>query len=123
MEQSLAVTLWRLAGLLALVFANGFFVAAEFSIVTVRKTRIDQLIAEGHSGARIVRRAISAPDRYIAATQLGITMASLGLGWRGEPPLASLVEPSVAFLPAHLATATAHSIAVTIAFAIITAVE
>src|ERR1700719_1746134 len=115
MEHSLAGILWRLAGLVALVCANGFFVAAEFSIVTVRKTRIDQLIAEGHSGARIVRRAISAPDRYIAATQLGITMASLGLGW--------LFEPSVAFLPAHLATATAHSIAVTIAFAIITAVE
>ena len=80
MEQSLAATLWRLAGLLALVFANGFFVAAEFSIVTVRKTRIDQLITEGHRGARSVRRAISAPDRYIAATQLGITMVSLALG-------------------------------------------
>ena len=49
---------WRLAGLAALVFANGFFVAAEFAIVTVRKTRIDQLVAEGHRGARAVRRAI-----------------------------------------------------------------
>jgi magnesium and cobalt exporter, CNNM family len=123
MDQTLAATMWRLAGLLALVCANGFFVAAEFSIVTVRKTRIDQLIAEGHTGARIVRRAITAPDRYIAATQLGITMASLGLGWLAEPALASLVEPPLAFLPAHLATATAHSIAVAIAFAIITAVE
>jgi magnesium and cobalt exporter, CNNM family len=123
MEQSLAATLWRLAGLVALVCANGFFVAAEFSIVTVRKTRIDQLIAEGHRGARIVRRAVSAPDRYIAATQLGITMASLGLGWMAEPALASLVEPSLAFLPAHIAVATAHSIAVAIAFAVITAVE
>ena len=103
--------------------ANGFFVAAEFSIVTVRKTRIDQLIAEGHRGARAVRRAVSAPDRYIAATQLGITMASLGLGWMAEPALASLFEPALAFLPAHLAAATAHSIAVAIAFAIITAVE
>ena len=103
MEYSLAGTLWRLAGLLALVFANGFFVAAEFSIVTVRKTRIDQLIAEGHRGARAVRRAVSAPDRYIAATQLGITMASLGLGWIGEPALASLIEPAFDFLPAHLA--------------------
>ena len=84
----------------ALVFANGFFVAAEFSIVTVRKTRIDQLIAEGHRGARAVRRAVTDPDRYIAATQLGITMASLGLGWIGEPALASLIEPALAFLPA-----------------------
>src|SRR3990172_4050858 len=98
MEHSLAGILWRLAGVLALVFANGFFVAAEFSIVTVRKTRVDQLIAEGHRGARAVRRAVSAPARYIAATQLGITMASLGLGWIGEPMLAALLQPTVAFL-------------------------
>src|SRR5258705_5078030 len=104
MEHSLAATLWRLAGLFALVFANGFFVAAEFSIVTVRKTRIDQLIAEGHRGARSVRRAVTAPDRYIAATQLGITMASLGLGWLAEPALATIIEPGLAFVPAHLAT-------------------
>jgi CBS domain containing-hemolysin-like protein len=123
MEHSLAATLWRLVGLFALVCANGFFVAAEFSIVTVRKTRIDQMIAEGHRGARAVRRAISAPDRYIAATQLGITMASLALGWMAEPALASIFEPALSFLPAHLAAATAHSIAVTIAFAIITAAE
>jgi magnesium and cobalt exporter, CNNM family len=116
-------TFWRLLGLLALVFANGFFVAAEFSIVTVRKTRIDQMIAEGHRGARAVRRAVSAPDRYIAATQLGITMASLGLGWMAEPALATLIEPTFEFLPPHLAAATAHSIAVALAFLIITALE
>src|SRR5436190_12490553 len=123
MERALAATLWRLAGLLALVFATGFFVAAEFSIVTVRKTRIDQLIAEGHRGARAVRRAVSAPDRYIAATQLGITMASLGLGWMAEPALASLIEPTFDFLPAHLAVTTTHSIAVALAFLIITALQ
>jgi CBS domain containing-hemolysin-like protein len=123
MEYSLAATLWRLAALLALVFANGLFVAAEFSIVTVRKTRIDQLIAEGHRGARAVRRAVSAPDRYIAATQLGITMASLGLGWMAEPAIATLIEPTFGFLPARLAVATTHSISVAIAFLIITALE
>src|SRR5437868_15363091 len=117
------VVMWRLAGLLALVLANGLFVAAEFSIVTVRKTRIDQLIAEGHRGAQAVRRAVSAPDRYIAATQLGITMASLGLGWIGEPALASFLQPSLRFLPSHLAEATAHSIAVAIAFAAVTALH
>ena len=101
MDYSLADIVWRLGGVLALVLANGFFVAAEFSIVTVRKTRIDQLIAEGHRGARAVRRAVTEPDSYIAATQLGITMASLGLGWIGEPALASLIEPAFAFLPAH----------------------
>jgi len=123
MEHSLAATLWRIAGLFALVCANGFFVAAEFSIVTVRKTRIDQMIAEGHRSARAVRRAVSAPDRYIAATQLGITMASLGLGWLAEPALASLFEPALSFLPAHVAAPTAHSIAIAMAFAIITAAE
>ena len=123
MEHSLAATLWRLVSLFALVCANGFFVAAEFSIVTVRKTRIDQMIAEGHRGAKAVRRAVTAPDRYIAATQLGITMASLGLGWLAEPALASIFEPALSFLPAHLAFATAHSIAVAIAFAVITAAE
>ena len=122
-EFSIAAILWRLAGLLALVFANGFFVSAEFSIVTVRKTRIDQLIAEGHTRARAVRRAITSPDRYIAATQLGITMTSLGLGWLGEPALANLIQPPLRFLPAHLAEATAHTVAVTIAFVVITAVH
>src|SRR6516165_6036842 len=115
--------IWRLAGLAALVCANGVFVAAEFSIVAVRKTRIDQLIAEGHRSARAVRRAITAPDRYIAATQLGITMASLGLGWLAEPALATIFQPALAFLPPHLAEPTAHSIAIALAFAIITAAE
>ena|SRR5207249_7586125 len=94
MEVSLAGVLWRLAGVLALIFTNGFFVASEFSIVTVRKTRIDQLVAEGHRGARAVRHAVTQPDRYIAATQLGITMASLGLGWIGEPALATIIQPA-----------------------------
>src|SRR6476660_7493468 len=115
--------MWRLVGLLALVCANGFFVAAEFSIVTVRKTRVDQLIAEGHLGARAVRRAVSNPEPYIAATQLGITMASIALGWIGEPSLADLVQPAFAFLPLQIAVATAHSIAVAIAFAIVTALH
>jgi CBS domain containing-hemolysin-like protein len=123
MEHTLGATLWRLAALMALVFANGFFVAAEFAIVTVRKTRIDQLIAEGHRGARAVRRAVSDPDSYIAATQLGITMASLGLGWIGEPALASLIQPSLTSLPLRAAEATAHSISIAVAFAIVTALH
>jgi CBS domain containing-hemolysin-like protein len=115
--------IWRLAAVLALVLANGFFVAAEFSIVTVRKTRIDQLIAEGHRGARAVRRAVSNPDPFIAATQLGITMASIGLGWIGEPALAAMIQPAIGFLPVAIADATAHTIAVAIAFAIVTALH
>jgi CBS domain containing-hemolysin-like protein len=114
---------WPLAALGALVLANALFVAAEFAIVTVRKTRVDQLIAEGHHGARAVRRAVSAPDRYIAATQLGITMASLGLGWAGEPALASLIEPQFAFLPVSIAATTSHTVAFAIAFTCITGIE
>ena len=114
---------WRLGAVLALVLANGFFVAAEFSIVAVRKTRVDQLVAEGRRGARAVRRAVTQPDKYIAATQLGITMASLGLGWIGEPALASLIQPALNRLPSLLAEATAHSVAVAIAFAIVTSLH
>ncbi len=113
----------RLAAVFALVFANGFFVAAEFSLVTVRKTRIDQLIAEGNRLARPVRRALSDPESYIAATQLAITMTSLGLGWIGEPVVASFVERGLGFLPAAVSRITAHSIAVAIAFALITALH
>jgi putative hemolysin len=115
--------LWRVTAVLALVFANGLFVAAEFSIVTVRKTRVNQLVAEGRRRAVAVRRAVMAPDRYIAATQLGITMASLGLGWIGEPALATLIQPAFSFLPAHIAAQTAHSLAVAAAFALITGVH
>ncbi|MGE0448230.1 MAG: hemolysin family protein [Vicinamibacterales bacterium] len=123
MEHTLGEILWRLAAVMALVFANGFFVAAEFAIIAVRKTRIDQLIAEGHTGARAVRRAVTDPDSYIAATQLGITMASLGLGWVGEPAVAEILQPAVSFLPTSLAEATLHSIAVALAFALITALH
>jgi CBS domain containing-hemolysin-like protein len=114
---------WRAAAVLALVLANGFFVAAEFSLVTVRKTRIDQLIAEGHRRAAGVRDAISQPDSFIAATQVGITMASLGLGWVGEPTVASTIQPLLASLPADWARTGAHSIAVGISFAVITSLH
>ena len=113
----------RLVAVLALVLANGFFVAAEFAIISVRKTRIDQLLAEGSRMARPVRRALDNPDQYIAATQLGITMASLGLGWIGEPALASLIEPLLRWLPTPLSVATSHTIAVAIAFLVITALH
>jgi CBS domain containing-hemolysin-like protein len=122
-ELSVTAVLWRLAALMVLVFANGFFVAAEFAIVSVRKTRIDQLIAEGHRSARAVRRAVTDPDSYIAATQLGITMASLGLGWIGEPALASMIEPAFTYFPPVVATTTAHTISVAVAFAIVTALH
>lgn len=106
----------------ALVATNGFFVAAEFSLVKVRKTRIDQLVAEGKGSAKVVQREIDHLDNYIAATQLGITLASLSLGWLGEPALARIFEPLFdTFLVGDAAKAAAHTIAGVISFAIITA--
>ncbi len=111
------------AGLLAvlvLVLANAFFVAAEFALVGARRTRLDELARGGDAKARLARRAVQSLDRYISATQLGITLASLGLGWIGEPALAHLIEGAFRWLPATLATLATHTVAVAIAFTIIT---
>ena len=82
-----------LAALVVLVLINAFFVAAEYSLVTIRRTRVSQLVAEGRPGANHLDDAVRHLDSYIAACQLGITMAGLGLGWLGEPALAGLLEP------------------------------
>src|SRR5512136_2308398 len=104
-----------------LVLINGFFVAAEFSLVSVRKTRIAERVARGDASAKAVQRAIEDPDRFIAATQLGITLASLGLGWIGEPALSHLIEPLFAWLPGKIAGVAAHIAAASIlAFVLIT---
>jgi len=103
-----------------LVLANAFFVAAEFSLVSVRRTRIAELLAQEVPAASWVQKAIENPDRVIAATQLGITLASLGLGWIGEPALAHLLGPIVGLFPAAIQSGVSHSISAGIAFAIIT---
>ena len=108
---------------LALVAANGFFVAAEFSLVAVRRSRVAQLVAEGRRNARALQRAVERLDTYLAACQLGITISSLGLGWIGEPALARLIEPLLAGWLGEFATVGAHAIAVAIAFTIITALH
>lgn len=85
--------------LFILVLANSFFVASEFALVSVRKTRIDQLAAEGNSAARVVKRAVRDLDRYIAATQVGITLASLLLGGLGEKTLEPILAPLFTWMP------------------------
>jgi CBS domain containing-hemolysin-like protein len=115
-----SVALLRVAAALALVAMNGFFVVAEFSLVSVRRTRIDELVATGNRLARIARHAIDDPDRFIAATQLGITLSSLGLGWIGEPAFAHLLRPLVAVIPAPWDSIAVHSVAAGLAFALIT---
>src|SRR5687767_960641 len=110
-------------GLLAvvvLVLANAFFVSAEFALVGARKTRLDEMGRSGDRKARLARRAIQSLDRYISATQLGITLASLGLGWIGEPALAHLIEGGFTWLPAPVERIATHAVASGIAFAIIT---
>jgi putative hemolysin len=87
MDSSILIDLLKLVVVVLLVLANGFFVAAEFSLVSVRRTRIAELVSHGNTSAEAVQKAIENPDRVIAATQLGITLASLSLGWIGEPAL------------------------------------
>ena len=116
----IAYVLLRIFLILLLVAANAFFAAAEFALVSVRDTRIQQLINAGRIGARIVQRLHQNLDEVVNGVQLGITMVSLTLGWIGEPMVASLVGtlPIVRRLP-HVAIY-AHTIAIAIAFTLIT---
>lgn len=119
----LALDLLGVLAVLALVGANGFFVAAEFALVAVRRSRVAELAATGRRHAAALGRAIDNLDANLAATQLGITISSLALGWIGEPALAHLIEPLLSGLPAPLAALSSHGIAVAIAFIIITALH
>ncbi len=100
------------------VLANGYFVAAEFAIVKVRSTQLAELAASGNRRARMALRLTRNLDAYLSATQLGITLASLALGWIGEPAFARLIEPALARF-GTFSEAVAHSISATIAFSII----
>lgn len=111
----------RLLAVLLLVLVNAFFVAAEFSLVGSRRSRVDQLEQEGARGAKAVQDALKNLDRYISGTQLGITLASLALGWIGEPALATIVDGGLAMLGIHARPGLAHTTAgVATAFLIIT---
>src|ERR1017187_8505424 len=83
----------RLLGLLAIVVVNGFFVAAEFAFVKLRDTQLDALIVQNHRRARLSRHILQNLTSYLRATQLGITMASLGLGWLSQPVFSALLGP------------------------------
>ena len=112
--------LFKLGLVLLLVLLNGYFVASEFALVAVRRTRINELARKGSKRAKILQGALSELDNYISATQLGITIASLALGWIGEPAIAHFIEPFLTFLPSEAAVITSHTLAVTFAFTIIT---
>ena len=99
-----------------LVFINGFFVAAEFALVSVRKTRIEEMVNGGVVGASKVQKIIGNLDQTIAATQLGITIASIGLGFVGEPAAARIVLPLFQWVIPDWKEVTLHGIATIIAF-------
>jgi CBS domain containing-hemolysin-like protein len=109
---------FAVAAALGLVALNGFFVATEFALVKVRPTRLDELAQRGSSAARRTRRLVQNLDEYLSATQLGITLASLALGWIGEPAFAHLIEPVAG--RAGLAPGTTEAIAAAFSFLLIT---
>ncbi len=125
--------LFRLAGVLVLVALNAFFVAAEFALVGARRTRLEQLAAAGNSTAALGRRMQNDLDRYIAAAQLGITLASLALGWIGESTIAELVDPPIESLITWLlgnfavaetmALTISHAVGIAVSFFIITSLH
>jgi len=123
---TLATIVFNIFLVIFLVLANGFFVASEFSFVAVRKSRIEALAAEGSKSAERLLAMLNNLNAYISATQLGITLASLGLGWVGEPAVAALLEPVLirvgeATGATFLASgAVLHTISFTIAFSFIT---
>lgn len=108
---------------LVLVAANGFFVAAEFSMVAVRRSRVVELAAAGRMNAKALEKALGSLDAHLAATQLGITISSLALGWIGEPAIAHLVERPLERWVGPVAGIGVYAIAVAISFVVITALH
>jgi putative hemolysin len=117
------LTALKLVAVLILVLANGFFVAAEFALVSVRRSRVAELVQEGRPNALFLQKVTDGLDAYLASTQLGITISSLALGWLGEPALAHVVEPMLRWIPGGWSEAASHGVAVAIAFLIITSLH
>ena len=112
------LVLLRIAAIVLLVAANAFFVAAEFALVSIRDTRLQQLIEEKRVGARTVAKLHQNLDEVLAAVQLGVTLASLGLGWVGEATVASMLMSAFSHVP--YAAIYSHGIGIVVAFALIT---
>jgi|SRR5579859_488723 len=123
MDAALGPNLLRLLGVVVLVLVNAFFVAAEYALVSVRPTRVEELLQLGRPGAGSVKKALQRLDRFIAATQLGVTVASLTLGWLGEPALSGLLEPLLSGLPAAWVGVAGRTLSAVIAFTVITFLE
>jgi CBS domain containing-hemolysin-like protein len=117
MNLSHVLGLWAVA---ILVLTNGFFVATEFAIVSVRRSKLEEAARIGSAAAESALEVVRHMDAYLAACQVGITMASLALGWIGEPALAHLIEPPFEAVVDEVAPTLSHTIAIGISFALIT---
>jgi CBS domain containing-hemolysin-like protein len=113
-------TALELLAVVLIVAANGFFVAAEYGLVTVRRTRLRELESQGSGSARRVLRLLEAPPRFISSIQLGVTLSSLGLGAIGEPVVSGLLKRPLDLLPQSWHTSVAETISVVLAFTILT---
>jgi CBS domain containing-hemolysin-like protein len=109
-----------LAAVLALVLLNGFFVAAEFALVGARRTRLEELAQNGDRRALLAIRVVRSLPRYISATQIGITLCGLALGWVGEPALAGILRDLLVRLPPSLGPIPTMTLATPVAFGLIT---
>lgn len=112
--------MWGLIVAALCIALNGFFVAAEFALVKVRATSLRSRARKGERKARIAEAIVSRLDRYLSVTQFGITLASLGLGWIGEPAVASLLDQTMILIKGSPATGALHVTVDVLAFAILT---
>src|SRR5215210_526200 len=111
--------IWELIITIVLVLMNGFFVAAEFAIVKVRASQLEMKVKQGNRSAGMARHIVTHLDSYLAATQLGITLASLALGWIGEPVVSKIIIRLMNAVGVNVSDELAHEIALPVAFAII----
>jgi CBS domain containing-hemolysin-like protein len=118
-DVSTTIILLKLLAVVFLVGLNGFFVAAEFALVKIRDTQLENLVREGHGGAKVARKIIKNLDGVLSACQLGITLASLGLGWVGEPVFSDILRPVYGWLNIESADVQ-HKISFLVGFSVIT---
>lgn len=118
----LSQALGNIIFILLIVFANGFFVAAEFAIVKVRSTQLEARIRKGHRRANLAKHIVEHLDAYLSATQLGITLTSLGLGWVGEPLLADMIRQPFSYFGIG-ADNTVHAVAFLVSFGLLTFIQ
>ena len=113
----------QLFAVLSLVLINAFFAAAEFSLVAVRLSRVRQLVEQGDARARIVELLLGDLNRVVSGVQVGITLASLALGYLGELTLAGILNPELTWIPGRYAFVIAHGLALVIAFGLLTILQ